>query len=96
MPFAFNGFGTRYYGSRDKGPDGSYITTEWVAALFVPLIPLVSYRVLPVETGRNFVFYYSQDYLRKPIPMCWKQVRNVYLAVSPILIVVLYLFWAYN
>jgi len=37
MPYTFNGFGTTYYGQRDAAVDGSYVTTLWVTALWVPL-----------------------------------------------------------
>jgi hypothetical protein len=40
MPFTFNGCGTRYYGKQDKADDGSYVTTEWITFVYVPLIPL--------------------------------------------------------
>jgi len=48
MPYRINGFGTAYYGKRDRAEDGSYITTQWVTALWVPIVPLGSYRVLPI------------------------------------------------
>jgi hypothetical protein len=41
----FNGIGTRYYGRR-KLSDGTIITTKWVVFLFVPIVPLGSYKVI--------------------------------------------------
>jgi hypothetical protein len=90
MPYTFNGFGTTYYGQRDAAVDGSYVTTLWVTALWVPLLPLGSYRVLPVGAGTNVVVYRSQSYQTLRVPLCWPQVRNVYLCVSPMLALVLY------
>lgn len=90
MPYTLNGFGTRFYGQRDIGPDGSYITTAWVTALYVPLVPYASYRVLPVGEGTNIVIHRSQNYRVLRVPLCWPQVRNVYLCASPILILVSY------
>lgn len=40
-----NGSGTIFYGRRATGGDGSYITTKWVCAVWVPIYPLASYRV---------------------------------------------------
>jgi hypothetical protein len=45
MPYTLNGIGTRYYGKRDFRADGSYITTEWVTLIYIPLIPFCSLRV---------------------------------------------------
>ncbi len=84
MPYTLNGFGTRYYGNRDTGPDGSYVTTLWITALFVPVLPLASYRVRPTGKGINIIIHQSQRYRTVRVPMCWEQVRNVYLIVSPI------------
>jgi hypothetical protein len=93
MPHTFNGCGTRFVGSRDRGPDGSYITTNWISFIYVPLIPLASYRVLPTGKSTNVVVHRSQEYLTKRVPLCWPQVRNVYVVVGPILLVVLYFSW---
>ena len=43
MPYTFNGFGTKYYGRREAAEDGSYVTTMWITALYVPILPLGSY-----------------------------------------------------
>ena len=45
MPSSINGFGTMYYGKANPQPDGSVVRTEWITALYVPLVPLGSYRV---------------------------------------------------
>lgn len=45
MAFSINGFGTTYYGERDLSRDGSFITTEWITAAYLPLLPLRSLRV---------------------------------------------------
>jgi len=93
MPYTFNGCGTTYYGNRDPGPDGSYITTLWVTLVYFPLVPLRSYRVLPVGPGSNYFVHSSQSYQTMRVPLCWRQVRNVYLCVSPILLLVFYFSW---
>ncbi len=40
-----NGFGTKFYGQRDFGHNGSYITTEWIVLALIPIFPLRSFRV---------------------------------------------------
>ena len=77
MPFTLNGFGTKYYGKRFPAEDGSYVTTMWMTALWVPVVPIGSYRVRPVGTGTNVVIHSSQNYQVVAVPMCWPQVRNV-------------------
>jgi hypothetical protein len=39
------GTGTLYYGKRDFGADGSYITTRFFTVFWIPVIPLSSLRV---------------------------------------------------
>jgi hypothetical protein len=90
MPYTFNGCGTRYYGNQDKGEDGSYVTTEWVTFVYVPLIPLRSFRVLPVGKGTNYIVHASQSYQTRRVPLHWPQVRNVYLVIVPILLLIGY------
>jgi hypothetical protein len=81
MPFSVNGIGTTYYGCRDFLPNGSYITTEWVIVLFIPVVPLSSFRVLPIGGRKPGLLSSSQQYSVQRVPLCVKQVRNTYLAV---------------
>lgn len=71
MAFSFNGLGTCYRGERDFHPDGSYITTEWIVVLFVPLLPLRSFRLIHVpEADEHYIIYSSKKFLiveRQPI-----------------------------
>jgi hypothetical protein len=90
MPYTFNGFGTRYYGERERAEDGSYITTEWITLLYFPILPIRSFRVLPVGKGTNIIIHSSQEYQAIRVPLCWPQVRNVYLVMSPVLLLFLY------
>ena len=50
---AFMGCGDVFYGERDHWPDGSYITTRWLALLYVPLVPLESLRVREVGFAKT-------------------------------------------
>lgn len=102
MPFTFNGCGTRYYGNRDTGPDGSYVTTEWITFVYLPLFPIRSMRVLPQGKSTNVIVYHSQQYQTGKVPLSWIQVRNVYIFALPILAAILYFNradiekWAHN
>ena len=51
MAFTFQGIGTRLYGQREFEADGSYITTKWFVFLYVPIIPLRSFRVIDQGAG---------------------------------------------
>ena len=52
---SINGFGSKTYGKTDFAADGSYITTCWVIACYVPLIPTESWRAWEiVEKKRLF------------------------------------------
>ncbi len=53
--FTLNGFGVSIWGSRDFRSDGSYVTTRFLVALFVPILPLDAYRVIPAG-HRRYVF----------------------------------------
>jgi len=53
-------------------------------------LPIRSYRVLPVGKGTNIIVHSSQNYQTRRVPLCWAQARNVYLVISPIILLVLY------
>src|SRR5271155_2438833 len=93
MPYTFNGCGTLFYGERDRAEDGSYIATEWITFFYLPLLPIRSYRVLPVGIGTNLLpVHKSQSYQAVRVPLCWPQVRNVYLGF---LAIILFFCWPY-
>jgi hypothetical protein len=52
MASSINGIGTTWYGKADPEDDGSYIVTEWIIFVYVPLIPLGSKRVRQIESGQ--------------------------------------------
>lgn len=51
--YSFNGFGTMLLDYRAL-PDGTYEAVRWVTALWVPVIPLAAYRILPIEQERTY------------------------------------------
>jgi len=79
MPSSVNGVGTKYYGKRDVRADGSYLTTNFISLLFVPLIPIHSVRVVPDPKNSWLPFstnYYMILEKRWPHPL---QVLSIYL-----------------
>lgn len=49
----FNGFGFTLYGKSDENlANGSFMTTHYVVALFIPLLPTARYRVVRLQGGR--------------------------------------------
>jgi hypothetical protein len=43
---SINGIGSTLYGRSDLHDDGSYVATEWFTFIFVPILPICSYRVI--------------------------------------------------
>jgi hypothetical protein len=79
MPFTFNGIGTTIYGARDFKPDGSYIATEWLVFVYVPVIPYRSMRILPNGKTTNAVVYRSSGYqILQKTGINFLQVLSVY------------------
>jgi hypothetical protein len=81
MAYTLNGIGTTFYGQRDFRADGTYVTTEWIAFLYFPILPLRSLRVRYVGPGDppTFGFGSSESYsvYEKRFPN-WKQVLFTY------------------
>ena len=78
MPYTLNGIGTKYYGKRDIGIDSSYITTEWIVLVYLPIIPIGSFRIKSTGKSTNVIIFSSSEYLVQRVPLNWKQIRNVY------------------
>ena len=78
MPYTLNGVGTKYYGKRDVEPDNSFITTEWIVLVYIPIIPIGSFRVQPTGESTNMIIFSSTQYLVQRVPFNWRQIRNVY------------------
>jgi hypothetical protein len=84
MPFAFKGFGTKYYGEAERRPDGSFITTEWIVAAYAPLIPLGTARICrDPANDLNIIVVRSDAYLViEKLPLSWAQVGKTYAFVA--------------
>ena len=83
MAFTYNGFGTKYYGEANLRPDGSFITTEWITAAYVPLIPIQSFRLVRVRAEDvNVVVFQSKGYgVLEKLSIYWPQVGRIYAFV---------------
>jgi hypothetical protein len=83
MAFTFNGFGTKFYGEGDRRPDGSFVTTEWITAAYIPVFPLRSFRSARLAAGVNVVVFQSKSYaVLEKLPIHWPQVGRIYLFVA--------------
>jgi hypothetical protein len=83
MAFTFNGFGTKFYGEGDLRPDGSFTTTEWITAAYIPVVPLRSFRLARAKGGVNVVVFQSQSYaVYEKLPIFWPQVGRIYAFVA--------------
>lgn len=72
--FTLNGFGTTFVGECDYEPDGTYLTTAWIVALWVPLIPLYSARVLSIKS--TILSGATYQIIKQPVH--WGQVRRIW------------------
>jgi hypothetical protein len=97
MAYTLNGIGTTFYGQREFRADGTYVTTEWIAFLYFPIIPLRSLRVRYVGPGDSptFGFGSSENYsvYEKRFPN-WKQVSFTYGYVALLILWVCFVSWA--
>ena len=85
MAYTFNGIGTTYYGKRQL-PDGTYITTKWVVFVFVPVVPLGSYRIVaagsPQFRAMLPMLASNQTMTVQKVPLAWAQVAGTYAVVA--------------
>lgn len=94
MAFHFNGFGTGFVGRKVPGPDGTYVITEWVMLMFVPIFPIKSVRVLSEGdlTGVPF-FYMSREHRYIRVPLDIAHVRRIYTGLGSTAIIIGLLVW---
>lgn len=51
--YSFNGFGTMLMDYRAL-PDGTYEAVRWVTMMFLPVVPLSAYRIIPLEQEHGY------------------------------------------
>ena len=87
MPRSTYGTGTMLRGrdAPQSSPRESYIATEWITILWIPILPLGSFRVYPLwETGIGATRIEVQR-----VPMQWRQVMRGYAITLAIAIALL-------
>lgn len=68
------GFFFTTLGQTDFRSDGSYVTTQWLSVLMVPLVPRASFRVLEARHFPKGAYKACEQ-----VPLCFRQVFSVYL-----------------
>lgn len=56
-PRLFVGWGTKFYCTSERANDGSFLTTQWFTAFYIPLIPVQSYRIIMGESNYKWQGY---------------------------------------
>ena len=90
MATSFNGIGTYWYGHADEGRDGSYVVTEWITFVYLPLLPLGSKRVLPLveEDKPWWKKEVGANYNVMKVPLHWPLVFKGYAVLLAIVLFV--------
>lgn len=75
-----NGIGSTLYGNSDFDPiDGTHISTKFFVFLWLPIYPIMSYRVRQKETTQKF-FGVNTQYEMKPVSLNTIQIAKIYLS----------------
>lgn len=93
MSETWNGIGTKYYGSKDQYPDSTFVTTEWVVILYIPIIPIQSFRVAYAGTSHGWRKTTTQYIIIKKLSLDWQQVFSIYFLTFVTLIVAFFMGW---
>ena len=76
----FNGIGRMFYGNeRSCTTCGSVIQSLWFTFIFLPILPLGSYRIMYGAFNRG-VTSTTEKFNARRTPFCWKQVLVTWLA----------------
>lgn len=84
MPYTINATGTTYYGRALKAADGSYVVTEWIVLLGLPVLPLGSKRVLYQSYESRWRGGVTR-YKVIPVPIYWPQIAWGYAITAGVL-----------
>jgi hypothetical protein len=85
MAFTFHGIGTMVYGERDYWPDGSFVTTEWFVAAYVPVFPIISKRISYTRNSDHSVYDNNGYFVCELLPLDRRQVASVYAWFAAVL-----------
>ena len=91
MASSINGIGTMWYGHALEDEDGSYVVTEWITVVWIPLIPLGSKRVslVPPEDTRWWKQEVGSKYWVEKVPLHWPHIFKAYA----VLLAIVLFFW---
>ncbi|MGA3032643.1 MAG: hypothetical protein ABSD70_05140 [Terracidiphilus sp.] len=84
MPTSLEGVGFNMLGCRDLRPDGSFVTTKFFCLLYVPIVPISSWRVIPSRRNPWLPFVRKRYQRAAKQPLNLPQVISVYLAAAAI------------
>jgi len=89
-----------FFGNDGHNPeDGSYVTTKWISVIGIPLIPLESYRIWPVNYQTKVSWFpiigmeHRSEYKTEMVRFQWRQVLKTCLFSIPgwaLLVLLLY------
>ena len=74
-PRSLNGIVTTALGKTDFLPDGSFVTTQWLALFMIPIVPLASFRVIKSKR------YPDHTRICERTPLNAKQIGLVYVFI---------------
>ena len=85
------------HGKRDFEQDGSYVTTEWVSLLWLPLLPFRTLRVIDAVDRRSSfldrtlgrfidIFLWEGD-LVEEVPLSFTQAASTYVFVGGLVVI---------
>jgi len=87
MPANLNGTGTRYYGRADLSDSDTYTATEWIVFLWIPILPLRSWRVCAPRKGKSTLLFSNEEFYVKPARLNLRQVALGYLCTMTVVAV---------
>lgn len=93
MALRFHGIGMIDYGERDYQPDGSFVTTQFFAVVYLPLFPLISKRISYSRISDYSSYDADGYFVAEILPLNRNQVLSVYAWV--IAIIAPLLLWSY-
>ena len=96
-PYAMIGFGTKFYGASEKATDGSFITTLWFIALYIPIFPIQSYRISRSDEFHKFQGAISSSgfnfSINEYLKLYWAQILRTYGLLFSFVLIVSFLGW---
>ena len=78
------GTGTQFYGQEKTGQKNAYIATKWIVLFYIPIAPIGSFQVQPIEENENGAPALSQQSVEKKVPLQVMHVCNVYAFILAI------------